>query len=95
MRYRQESNVPANRGREIYAEAKARKNGLQAAMLTLATFTGTSLFRQATGVPADSAVVKMFQDIVFIHGGSMAKEAFGGAGSVFNQEKQKQNYGYK
>ena len=40
LRYRQESNVPANRGREIYAEAKARQNGLQAAMLTLATSRG-------------------------------------------------------
>ena len=89
IRYRQESQVSEARAKEIYMEAKARQSGVQAGLLTLVTFTGTTLFRQATDTGTDNAVIGLFKQIVGTHTSSMAKEAFGGARSV-----KYKKYGY-
>ena len=68
-------------------EAKARQSGIQGGLLTLVTFTGTTLFRQATDTGADNPVIQLFKQIVGMHTSSMAKEAFGGARGVDYGEK--------
>ena len=92
IRYRQESQVSEARAKEIYVEAKSRQNGVQAGLLTLVTFTGTTLFRQATDTGAENPVIQLFRQIVGAQTSSMAKEAFGGARGVdyesFNQKKK-------
>ena len=87
IRYRQESQVSEARAKEIYMEAKARQSGVQAGLLTLVTFTGTTLFRQATDTGADNAVIGLFKQIVGAQTSSMAKEAFGGARKGIDQFK--------
>ena len=87
IRYRKETTLPEARAREIYAEAKARQSGIQAGLLTLVTFTGTSLFRQASDTGADHPVIQLFKQIVGAQSSMMAKEAFTGARSVDYGEK--------
>ncbi len=90
--YFPESQVSEAKAKEIYMEAKARQSGVQAGLLTLVTFSGTTLFRQATDTGTDNPVIGLFKQIVGAQTSSMAKEAFGGARGVdyesFNQNKK-------
>ena len=71
--------MPEGEARQTYIEAKSRQNGIEAGLLTLVTFTGTTLFRQASDTGADNATIQLFKNIVGAHTPNMSKEAFGGS----------------